>query len=139
HGVSQAMTNFNQALEIDPNSVEAYASIAEFCIGAQGFAPLSFKAAETKLRWATDKLMAIDSGLAIAHAAQGYIQLAFDWNPTAAERELKRAIKLDPKLVVPHIWYARYLLYTGNFTLAEQELRTALQLDSTRYGPNMFL
>ena len=72
-GIAKALECFSKAVEIDPNSVEAYTRIADLCVGGQGFNSFPLKLAQTKMRWVRDKLAAIDSGLAIVYVAEGYI------------------------------------------------------------------
>ena len=139
-GFTKAMECFNRALEIDPNSVDAYTSIADLCVGSAGSENLGFKEAETKLRWARDRLMAIDDGRgAEAHAVEGYIEFLYDRSPSRAEEELRLALQLDPELLVAHIWYARYLLFTGKFEEAEREFRKARQIEPARYGLHLYI
>ena len=129
------MKYFNEALQLDPNSVEAYAGIADLCNVALPWSRfLPPKQAEEKMRWVRQKLMVIDGRLAEGHAIQGFINLVFDWKPEEAEKELKQALELDPDLLVAHIWYGKYLLFTKKFREAERELKTAQQLDPIRYG-----
>lgn len=136
-GFAKGMECFNRALEIDPRCVSAYAGIADLCAVSQPSQFLPPKAAEEKMRWARDKLMAIDSRLAEGHAIQGYIHLAYDWKPGEAKKELKLALEFDQELLVAHIWRAKLLAYTRNFDEAEQEYKKAQQLDPTRYGLNV--
>ena len=138
-GYAKAMECFNKALEIDPNSVEAYASIADLCNVASPSRFLRPKEAEAKLRWARDKLLAIDSRLAEGHAVQGCISHVYDWNPYAAEKECRLALELNPELLKAHVWYGRYLLVSGKFDEARQEFKKAQQLDPTRYGLAVYI
>ena len=138
-GYTNGMECLNKALEIDPNSVEAYACIADLCVVGGGSQFLPYKKAEEKMRWAKGRLVAIDPRRAEGHAVEGFIKLVYDWNPIEAEKELMLALQLDPDLLLAHIWHGRYFLYTGKFEDAEREFKRAQQLDPTRYGLNVFV
>ena len=63
--------------------------------------PKAKQAAETALR--------LDESLADAHAALGFIHLVYDWDGPAAEKELLRALDLNPTLASARLHYAAYL------------------------------
>src|SRR2546429_6961181 len=46
---------------------------------------------------AAQRALALDDALAEAHSSMGFIHLVYDWDWAAAERELRRAIALDPR------------------------------------------
>ncbi|HXY03499.1 MAG TPA: tetratricopeptide repeat protein, partial [Terriglobales bacterium] len=71
----------------------------------------------------------LDEGLAEAHASLGFVQLLYDWNPTQAEREFKRAIELNPNYPTAHHWYAYDLAVLNRSDEAVAELKRALELD----------
>ena len=63
-----------------------------------------------KARAAALSALKLDDSLADAHAALGTIHLFYDWDGPAAERELRRAIQLNPSLASAHLSYAGYLV-----------------------------
>ena len=52
-----------------------------------------------KAEEAVIKALAIDDRLAEAHAGLGTVKMWYDWDWSGAERELKRAIELNPRKV----------------------------------------
>ena len=54
---------------------------------------------------------------------------SIEWNPAAAEKELLRAIQLEPTNVDARHWYALVLMTSGRFGDAEKQMRLALALD----------
>ena len=54
---------------------------------------------------------------------------AYDWNWSAAEREYKRALELNPGLPAAHLWYGMFLRDQGRLQEALPELRRAAQLE----------
>ncbi len=118
-----------RALEENPNSALAYAGLSE------SYAILPFyggglpKDAFPKAKAAARKALELDSSLAEAHAALGFCLLWYDWDWSAAERELRQAIELKPSYVVGHHWYAEYLSAMGRHEQAIAEIRRAQELD----------
>ena len=127
-GLRKSISYFEQAIAKDPAYAEAYAGLAEtYSILSSNFdrprdvMPRAKSAVETALK--------LDDNLAEAHATMGHIHLFYDWDAAAAERELTRAIQLNPSLASAHVGRAGYFLATGNRELAVPEIRLAFQLD----------
>jgi TolB-like protein/DNA-binding winged helix-turn-helix (wHTH) protein/Flp pilus assembly protein TadD len=118
-----------RALEKDPNFALAYAGLSE----SYGILPFYGgalpKEAFPKAEAAARKALELDSTLAEAHAALGFVLFYYDWDWLAAERELRRAIELKPSYVVGHHWYAEYLSAMGRHEQAFAEIRRAQELD----------
>lgn len=119
---------FEAAIANDPENALAYAGLAEAYSGLNGFymdpleaMPEAKRAAETALR--------LDDSLADAHAALGYVHLVYDWDGPSAERELLRALDLNPSLAIVRLKYAAYLTSQARHDEAAQEIRRALDLD----------
>jgi tetratricopeptide (TPR) repeat protein len=67
--------------------------------------------------------------LAEPHASLAFIAETHEWDWTAAEREYKRTLELNPGDAQTHNWYAGYLTYTGRFDEGTSEARRARDLD----------
>jgi tetratricopeptide (TPR) repeat protein len=87
----------------------------------------------TQARAAATKALQLDDGLAEAHASMGNILHNYDWNWTAAEREFRRAIELNPNYAMAHHLYAHLLIETGRTQESLAEAGRALELDP--YSP----
>jgi tetratricopeptide (TPR) repeat protein len=85
--------------------------------------------AMSKAKTAAQKAVDLDSSLAEAHAAMGFVLFYGDWDWPAAETELKRAIELKPGFVISHHWYAEYLSAMGRHDEAIAEIKRAQELD----------
>ncbi|MEZ0336279.1 MAG: tetratricopeptide repeat protein, partial [Gemmatimonadales bacterium] len=79
-------------------------------------------------RAAAERALALDSTSARAHAVLGLVLFSRDWKWQAAERELQRAIELDPNLTDPHHWYSHLLTALGRRDESLEESRRALAL-----------
>jgi serine/threonine-protein kinase len=129
--ITEALNNFNQALEINPNYAPAYAGLADCynMLATYGAKPPS--EAYPKAHDAAIKALAINNRLAEAHAALAYTTFRYDWNWAEAEREFKEAIKLNPDYASGHQWFASFLAAQGRFEEAIKETRRAQDLDKT--------
>jgi TolB-like protein/DNA-binding winged helix-turn-helix (wHTH) protein/tetratricopeptide (TPR) repeat protein len=128
---SKSIEYFKQALEKDPNYAPAYAGLADsynllgFSL-AEKMAPIE---AATKGKEAAKKALQIDDTLAEAHAALGFIMDRYDWDWAGAERELQRAIELNPSYVNAYRWYGFHLRALGRIGEACVEDRHVRELD----------
>jgi serine/threonine protein kinase/TolB-like protein len=120
---------FQQVLEKDPDSALAYAGLAESYGILPFYGGASAKESFPKAKAAALKALELDGSLAEAHAALGFVLLYWDWDWSAAESELKRAIELNPSYVVGHHWYAEYLSAMGRHDRAIAEVKRAQELD----------
>ncbi len=105
-GLTKGLECFQEALSLDPNFAQAHAGVADAytLLAFYGFRPPKEVMPEAKA--AAQRALAIDDALPEAHASMGFIHLVYDWNWAAAERELKRAIALNPRYVLARYWYA---------------------------------
>lgn len=107
-GFEKCVEFFKQAIEIDPNYALAYTGLAgtyQFMM-SRGFLPP--KEYNQKVEWAALKALQIDDTLAEAHASLGaYKIINFDW--AGAEKDIHRALEIDPNSSLAHSRYASYL------------------------------
>ena len=87
------------------------------------------KEAYPRAEAAATKALELDDTLAEAHTALGLVRLEYDRNWAAAERELRRAIDLNPSDATAHQFYSWYLgaVLRRDESLAEG--KRALDLD----------
>jgi eukaryotic-like serine/threonine-protein kinase len=119
---------FNQAIEKDPNYALAYWGLCA-SYGVLGNSYLPPNEAFPKAKAYAAKALALDDGLAGAHASVGANTLYYDWDWAEAEKELKRAQTLDPNFADAHHLYADRLEIMGRFDEAMAERKRALELD----------
>jgi serine/threonine protein kinase/TolB-like protein/Tfp pilus assembly protein PilF len=136
-GFRKAIQYFDTAIVRDPTSALAHAGRAEAYVGLNGFymdpqnaMPAAKRAAETALR--------LDDSLAEAHAALGFIHLAYDWDGPSADKEFRRALDLNPTLAVARLWYSGYLSTQGHYAEAAVEVRRAVELDPKSIRTHIF-
>jgi tetratricopeptide (TPR) repeat protein len=125
--VDKAIPYFKQAVERDPN----------FALGYVGLADSDEDRDRPLKKDYIRRALAIDDGLAEAHASLGYqYMLDYDW--TASERELKRAMELDPKYARSYAWNGARLMMIGKYDEALASIDRALDLDPTSIGINFY-
>jgi TolB-like protein len=130
-GYEKAIEFFNEAIAADANYAEAHAGLAD------AYALLScvvelFDRRHERMRIAKETALhalSIDETVAEAHAALGFIAWHYEWDWAASERELKRAIELNPSYATAHHWYAYLLIALDRKDEAVAEIKRALELD----------
>jgi TolB-like protein/Tfp pilus assembly protein PilF len=126
----KAMVHFEQVIQKDPNYALAYAGLADcYSCLAQVYA-LPPKEALPKAKALAKKALEIDETLAEAHTSHALVLGWFDWDWVEAEKELRRAIELNPNYATAHHWFAFGLLMNlGRTSEAIEEINRALELD----------
>lgn len=107
-----AINYFQQAIGKDANFARAHAGLA-FAYSVWFPGEASPRERMPKAREEALKALETDETLSDGHTALGFIELCYDWNWTAAEKEFKRALELDPNSVLAHEYYARELVILG--------------------------
>lgn len=122
--VRQAIGYFEQAINEDPKYAPAYSGLAD-CYTVTWSSELVDRAkGEAYAR----KAIALQDDLAEAHASLGVARL-YDFDFREAEKELKRAIELNPNYSMAHHWFALHFLALGRMDEALRENDTARQLN----------
>jgi tetratricopeptide (TPR) repeat protein len=109
--LKKALEYFQQAVERDPGYALAHAGLAD------GFAMIGLWSGTKRLdaypiaKAAARRAIELDPGLAQPHAILGFIAMYHDWDWEATERELLRAIELNPRYVESYLFYAQYVGY----------------------------
>ncbi|HYN83320.1 MAG TPA: protein kinase [Gemmatimonadaceae bacterium] len=135
----QAVESFLEALDHDPSYAPTYAALADayMWLGEQGGMPQ--REARDAAAGALAKALALDETLADAHVSMGLWKLRSDWDWAASERELRRAIELNPSSASAHQMYGRTLSFTGRFEDALRELEKARELDPLSVPVNAYI
>jgi TolB-like protein/Flp pilus assembly protein TadD len=129
--VWQALERFEQSIAEDPNFAPAHAALAGVygTLGAWEFGVLPPAEALAKAKASASRALSLDPLLAAGHTAVGYATLHFDWNASAACRELDQAIALNPAWVDAHHWLSHALCAAGRFSDSLEACRHTLELD----------
>jgi TolB-like protein/DNA-binding winged helix-turn-helix (wHTH) protein len=113
----------------DPDYAPAYADIS---LAYQELALEQYSSpAEVlpKAKAAAMRALALDENLAEAHTVLGLVYGRHDWDWAAEEKELRRAVQLDPNSSLARSEYAFHMAIVGRQNDAIQAINTALELD----------
>jgi tetratricopeptide (TPR) repeat protein len=127
-GLRQAIQRLERAVELKPDYAEAYSELAD-CYALLNWyvEPPPAEAWEKAKHAATNAVKANDS-LAEAHASLGFVRLHYDRDWEGAERELQKAIVLNPRNQVSHRWYSYSLSAMGRHEEAAAEIERAREI-----------
>ena len=103
--------------------------LADSWVPRAWYAYLPAKEAFPHAKEAVTKALELDPDLAEAHTTLAFINLYYDWDWAAADREFLRAIQLNPNYANAHHWYAEYLSLVGQHDAAIREAERARELD----------
>jgi TolB-like protein/Tfp pilus assembly protein PilF len=129
-GFAKAKQCFEEAVARDPEFALAYDSLAEvyWWIGFNGFAPP--REAFSAGVFPALRAIEIDNTLAEAHALLGMFRKELDYNWPEVQREMARALELNPASPLVRFRNAiSGLMPQGRLTEAAAELETALEYD----------
>ena len=134
-GFREAIADFTRATELDPNYAAAFAQLARVYSLSPIFADMPANQAVPKALEAANHSLSLDETLADAHTALAFTKVHYlhDW--TSAEKELRRAVELEPNNPYAHFFYSNsFLIPMGRHKEAIAEMKKAMELDplSTR-------
>lgn len=140
-GLMRAREYFREAIEKDPTYAPAYSGLADAyaLMGSTGYDVMPPREAMPLARAAATNALQIDDTLAEAHAALGYVALVYDWDVSAAERELARAIELNPSYATAFQWQGELLMARAQPEEATGAFKRALELDPLSIPCNLGL
>jgi serine/threonine-protein kinase len=127
--VKKGIEYFQKAIEKDPSYALAYSGLAD-CYTILGvYSILPPKEALAKAKAAAVAAVAFDDELAEGHTSLGFVRVCFDWDWAGGEKELQRALELNPGYWVTPYWYGIMLTSMGRFEEAEKQIRHGMELE----------
>ncbi|HKW03087.1 MAG TPA: protein kinase [Vicinamibacterales bacterium] len=130
-GYVESVKFFERAVAQDPGFALAYAdmAIAYVEMGSEAIGPFIGIEAYARARAAAQKALAIDDKLGEAHGAMGLILFTADFDWKGAERELLRALELNPGDTHAHDHYGWWCSAQCRFEESLRSVRRARELD----------
>ncbi|MEO6333834.1 MAG: tetratricopeptide repeat protein [Pyrinomonadaceae bacterium] len=125
----KAIEYFQEAVTLDPNFAAAYAHLAGVYVGDSGAHERPRRETILKARESALKAVSLDDRLSTAHEVYGFILFNFDYNYDAAERELKKALELDPNDASARETYGGLLASLGRHDESLAEVQKAAELN----------
>jgi len=127
-GLRKGLEFFQHALLQDPGYARAYAGIADcWCNLADDWVVPDD--AYPRAKSAAERALQHDSELAEAITSIGKVLCWYEWDFAGAERQLRRAVVLNPNYAEAHFVFGSTLPAVGLLGEAVEELRKALTLD----------
>ena len=127
-GMTKAIALFEAAILRDPVYALAYAGLAN-CYIYLGFLGAVAGEVYPKAKQAAARALEIDETLAEPHSVLGYAATYYDWDWTTAERELERAIALNPNYAQAYLHYSWYLGSQDRLEESRTAILRAKELD----------
>jgi TolB-like protein/DNA-binding SARP family transcriptional activator/Flp pilus assembly protein TadD len=126
----QAIAYFERAIARDSSYADAYAGLADAYLTAWQLAASTRTEEDvySRFRWAAERAVLLDDESADAHTSYA-VALWWKQDWPGAERELRRAIELNPGHATARSWYSLLLRGMGRPAEARDEARRAHELD----------
>ncbi len=125
----KAIECFQRAIEVDREYALAYAGLADLYLLSERYTVLDPEKAIPLARAAAEHAVELAPERAETRTSLAYARMLGDWDPGAADREFRRAIRNDPGYAPAHHWYGWNLLQRGLLDRGLAELRRALELE----------
>jgi TolB-like protein/cytochrome c-type biogenesis protein CcmH/NrfG len=126
---AKATKHFERAIELDPNYALAYVGLADcytFFAYFEAFSPAEMA---PKARSAVEKAITLDADLPECHSSLAIYKTFFEFDIAAGEKELRKAIAINPNSPLAHYWLCSVLAALGKAEESLIEGQTAMKLD----------
>jgi TolB-like protein/Tfp pilus assembly protein PilF len=124
-----AAESYSKAIEKDPGFALAYAGLAETYVLFPNYEVASSADSMPRAKAAALRALELDESLAEAHTAYGWYLFTFEYDFAGGEKELRRAIELNPNYGTAHQWLAELLAQTKRFDDARAASTRAQESD----------
>jgi len=132
HGVGDypiATAYFEEAIALDPGYAAAYVGLADTIATRTHRGEIPPEEAYPETKRLIEKALTLDDSAPEPHDLKGRMLFAHDFDSAGAEREFKRAIKLNPNYPDAHVIFAQLLAATGRRDEALKSVQRGLNLD----------
>ena len=123
-GWRPAIEQFQIAVERDPQFGVAFVALANAYNFLGLYSLMKPHLAFSVASRSAERALAIDETLSAAHAELALAKFGGDWDWDGSEREFRRALHLDPKNALVHVYYSWLLMLLGRDDAAFIEART---------------
>jgi eukaryotic-like serine/threonine-protein kinase len=126
----KAITQFEEAVKLDPNFAPAYSGLSDAYIWA-GFneGVISASEAKPKAKEAAEKAIRLDDSSAEAHASLATFKLFYEYDWVGSEQEFRHAFALNPSYALAHDQYGLGLAFQGRYEESVVQGKLAASLD----------
>jgi TolB-like protein/DNA-binding winged helix-turn-helix (wHTH) protein/Tfp pilus assembly protein PilF len=133
-GFVKAIEYYQKSIDLDPNFAPAYVGLAEnygFMAYTRRIDP---KEAWNKSEILLQKALELDPNSSLAHVLVGMIKLQYHCDRSGAEKEIQRALELNPADMDAVDYHSYYLLEVGRTDEAIAEKKKVLEHDPVSVG-----
>jgi len=128
--VLRAISEFQQAIKLDPSYAAAHAALARVYSLAPVVGAMIPMESMPLARDAALRAITLDPSLAAGHSTLGFVFAHYDFDWAAAEKEYLRALELNPNDAYAHLFYSNsYLSPLGRHAEAIAEMQKAVAID----------
>src|SRR5581483_10015795 len=128
-GLPKGVECFQEAIAKDPEYAAAYAGLADCLSALTAFGFVSPDQGCGKAKTLALHALEMDPSLAEAHTSLAWVNMWYDHDFVAAEREFERAIELNPRYSTAHEWFGFFLGLMGRYEESYTEVKRAIRLD----------
>ena len=128
-GARKAIRYFEEAIHADPEFAKAYTGMADCYLILADYGWMIPANAGELARVNALKALDLDPSLAEAHASIGLTLVNHEWDFAEGEKELKKAIGLNPNYAQAYHWYGVSLSFQRRWKEGLDAVRKALALD----------
>ena len=127
-GFNKGVELLEQAIKLDSNYDLAYAGLSSAYFNASEW-HLRPHEAMPKAKFYAEQALRLNEKLPEAHERLAWVKWGYDWDWLAAEREIKRALELNPNHSSPHNSYSWFLSSAGRHQEAIHEAKRAEEIN----------
>jgi Tfp pilus assembly protein PilF len=132
--LNRALDYFTQAVVHDPADAEAYVGLADTYNLLREYTLMPENEAYERAIAAAKKAIELDDSLAEAHRSLAFGEIWGNWDFAAGLREFQRAIALNPRDPVTHLWFANAFSAPGWYPVCLREMDRAQELDPASHA-----
>jgi len=132
--LNRALDYFTQAIVHDPGNAQAYVGMADTYNLLREYTLMPENEAYKRAIAASKKAIELDDSLPEAHRSLAFGEVWGNWDFEAAEREFQRAIELNPRDSITHLWFANAFAAPGWYPVCLREIDRAQELDPASHA-----
>ena len=132
--LNRALDFFTQAVVQDPEYADAYVGLADTYNLLREYTLMPESEAYERAIAAAKRAIELDDSLAEAHRSLAFDEVWGNWDFATGEREFRRAIELNPRDAVTHLWFANAFSAPGWYALCLREINRAQELDPSSHA-----
>lgn len=127
--LNRALDDFTQALVHDPDNAQTYVGLADTYNLLREYSLMPQKEAYSRAIAASRKAIELDDSLAEAHRSLAFAEYWGSWDFPSAEKQFRRAIELNPRDPLAHLWFANAFSGPGWYSFSLREVDRAQELN----------